>query len=97
MRRKHDPISVSVHSIRENEPSPAYLALWRRLLASVPTPPPDDADDANDTPAPPAPTRSPHLDPIPNPAQLAAYRWLLHRLFSDDPTPPPVAPSREKE
>jgi hypothetical protein len=94
MRRTHDPVSVSLTILYDDEPSPAYLALWRRLLASVPTPP---ADEANDTPAPSAPTRSPHLDPIPNPAQLAAYRRLLFRLFGDDPTPPPVPPSREEE
>jgi hypothetical protein len=29
------------------------------------------------------------------PSGLAAYRWLLRRLFSDDPTPPPVVGSTE--
>src|SRR5260370_37569571 len=39
-------------------------------------------------------SRTPRLDPcipvIPNPTQLAAYRWLLRYLFADgDATPPP--------
>ncbi len=33
------------------------------------------------------------LPVIPNPAQLAAYKWLLRYLFTDgDATPPPPSP-----
>ncbi len=46
-------LDIAVTVIHENEPSPAYLNLWRRLLAPVPaplppsTPPPPDREVAS--------------------------------------------------
>ncbi len=39
MPNQHSPLDLRVTIIPDAEPSPAYLALWRRLLAPLPTPP----------------------------------------------------------
>jgi len=34
----------------------------------------------------------PHVPVVPNPTQLAAYKWLLRFLFTDGDAPPPPPP-----
>ena len=45
--RNRPTITVALTIIAEDgEPSPAYLAMWRRLLATPSAPPPPDQQDA---------------------------------------------------
>jgi hypothetical protein len=39
MPSQREPLDLRLTILADDEPSPAYLALWRRLLAPLPTPP----------------------------------------------------------